>query len=1365
MHTTDGCTIAGSDQTAKLQTTNCFYKENFNSGCGSKLEAKNIPNNYGRPLNDNGGGVYATEWTSNYVKHWFFPRGSIPISISSGAPNVSDFGRPTVNQQGSCKIDEHFGNMSIIINTDFCGDWAGEVYAYYPNCYQNPAISSSRDRCVDFVGQNPQAFTEAYWDFNSIRVYQMPLGVVPTSSYSTSLSTAQAEASTNTIDAGMGRTSSSLESVSYTGPLSSLTASPTGYSTSSERTPELPDESGFFTERSTILTPVFSTSYELPDESGFFTERSSTPSPIFTTPETSSRTTYELPDESGFFTQRSFTLSPISSIPYPSASPGAGPGAACPGADQQLVTAADGRTYRVYCSSDTNGIGAFDAKIIVKGTYNQCFEYCTRESECTAFTWAEFNSNDGGECYLKREWQSARPGGSNLISVILVTDGGSSDTLPTGSGSATTGATRSISVVPSPTSSLTTCVDGSVATSSKGRKYDIFCESDTSGGAFASELFPHGDYTQCITLCDATNDCGAWTWGPYSTTSDSGGNCFLKSGSQTRAPTKTPGSVGGSLQAGNSPPPTSSRITVVPPGPSASASEGSLTVPVVETPSHSSSAKPVATAVPCPYANGTEYVSSSGKVYEIMCGVDQESDASSSVYVMGDYSLCVVECEKELGCVSITYSRFGPGQGLCYFRKFVERLVVTDDSDTHLNLLPGRFSSVGLASSSSSTAASSSRLGTSSSEVSTSMSMSGSSSMGLSTSSVSSSGFSSVTSPISSSASTNDQTISTTSGKESASDSDSATATSQMTGSTPSSSATSPSSGVTISLTTSLLSASSSSASISTTSPATPPGKGPQCDQVFKDPSGISYLIFCSTDSSDSSFRTVPVYSGGYSSCFGACDSTQGCRGFTFVGEQTGNCYLKSKPGTFSSAGGNFVSAFRTNILGGPYTSRRGDTSTSLSSLSGETGVSARSSSSLMVSASVSSLTANSSVESTRSFSLLPILSSTMSMSPGLTSSSIPISGSSSSRTISSGSASVSYAPLSPCPTSSSFYCFEENQQTTCASNGNNYAIQCGIVYEGVEIDTSDVNEMYPSSSSAIAVFSASVATTGTSSRTTAGALTSSADTVENSSRTTSTAPTSSSTGIEEAEDSEESDESGTGGLSGPGPVIPVEDDDADDSDSPDTSEDDMSEMEGMSMLAKRATVPDVQSCRNLCDRTRGCKAFNFVGNDCTLLSSVTGYSYAPGAVSGTVYGQGEAPPTPIDTSPVCPGSAGKTFTDGMNVTYDIVCYTQYDGSYIPVAPFNSNNLANCLPTCDQNELCAGVVYDTTGRQCRFLSAFDGAQRGNNNFIAAIRVGGPPAYSASASSSIPPATVTTTLSPSTIICKLVLPVSFWQDVS
>jgi hypothetical protein len=116
MHTTDGCSMDGSDQTATLVTTNCYWRANGNSGCGSSLNATTIPNNYGKPLNDNGGGVYVTEWTASYVKHWFFPRGAVPSSVASGSPDISQFGQPTVNQQGpGCTIDEHFGNMSITL--------------------------------------------------------------------------------------------------------------------------------------------------------------------------------------------------------------------------------------------------------------------------------------------------------------------------------------------------------------------------------------------------------------------------------------------------------------------------------------------------------------------------------------------------------------------------------------------------------------------------------------------------------------------------------------------------------------------------------------------------------------------------------------------------------------------------------------------------------------------------------------------------------------------------------------------------------------------------------------------------------------------------------------------------------------------------------------------------------------------------------------------------------------------------------------------------------------------------------------------------------------------------------------------------
>ena len=61
------------------------------------------------------------EWTSTAIRIWSFPRTAIPGSITSGLPNVSTFGEPMANFQGSCDIDNYFYNHSLIFNTDFCG--------------------------------------------------------------------------------------------------------------------------------------------------------------------------------------------------------------------------------------------------------------------------------------------------------------------------------------------------------------------------------------------------------------------------------------------------------------------------------------------------------------------------------------------------------------------------------------------------------------------------------------------------------------------------------------------------------------------------------------------------------------------------------------------------------------------------------------------------------------------------------------------------------------------------------------------------------------------------------------------------------------------------------------------------------------------------------------------------------------------------------------------------------------------------------------------------------------------------------------------------------------------------------------------
>lgn len=131
MHTAPNCTIAGSGQTGtcissthgtntdrrpgKLLTNDCGKDDGF-QGCGV---APVQPNNAGTDFNANGGGVYAMEWTSDFIKIWFFPREHIPATIrASKTPDVSTFGTPAANFQGGCDIDTYLSNMSLIFDID-----------------------------------------------------------------------------------------------------------------------------------------------------------------------------------------------------------------------------------------------------------------------------------------------------------------------------------------------------------------------------------------------------------------------------------------------------------------------------------------------------------------------------------------------------------------------------------------------------------------------------------------------------------------------------------------------------------------------------------------------------------------------------------------------------------------------------------------------------------------------------------------------------------------------------------------------------------------------------------------------------------------------------------------------------------------------------------------------------------------------------------------------------------------------------------------------------------------------------------------------------------------------------------------------
>ncbi|KIW83989.1 hypothetical protein Z517_03235 [Fonsecaea pedrosoi CBS 271.37] len=171
LHTSPNCTIAGDSRTmtGQLSNNNCAYYPGYNVGCGIR---DNRPASYGTGFNAIGGGVYAMQWTSDFVSVWFFPRGSIPSDITSKTPNPSSWGLPAAKMQGSCVFDQHFQAHKIILNNAFCGEYAGAT-SVWNSTTNSCAINTGYSTCNAYVAAQPGAFQQSYWSINSIRVYQL----------------------------------------------------------------------------------------------------------------------------------------------------------------------------------------------------------------------------------------------------------------------------------------------------------------------------------------------------------------------------------------------------------------------------------------------------------------------------------------------------------------------------------------------------------------------------------------------------------------------------------------------------------------------------------------------------------------------------------------------------------------------------------------------------------------------------------------------------------------------------------------------------------------------------------------------------------------------------------------------------------------------------------------------------------------------------------------------------------------------------------------------------------------------------------------------------------------------------------------
>ncbi|KAF7868471.1 hypothetical protein EAF04_005002 [Stromatinia cepivora] len=166
LHTSEGCIMSnnGSAAGTTLIGTDC-NASNGNTGCGQTV--KNTAT-YGPGFNAAGGGVYAWEWTSSHIAIYFFPRTAIPENIQFGRPDPKKWGTPMAMFSGSgCDIDTHFKDHNIVLDTTFCGDWAGSSVWSSGGC----AASTKTATCAAYVSANPTAFKNAYWIINSIKVF------------------------------------------------------------------------------------------------------------------------------------------------------------------------------------------------------------------------------------------------------------------------------------------------------------------------------------------------------------------------------------------------------------------------------------------------------------------------------------------------------------------------------------------------------------------------------------------------------------------------------------------------------------------------------------------------------------------------------------------------------------------------------------------------------------------------------------------------------------------------------------------------------------------------------------------------------------------------------------------------------------------------------------------------------------------------------------------------------------------------------------------------------------------------------------------------------------------------------------------
>ncbi|KAL5615229.1 hypothetical protein BROUX41_005285 [Berkeleyomyces rouxiae] len=182
--TSGSCRLPATDSLANKSATDCFTQCGFSTS----------PYYVGSSWNAANGGIYALLWTegsapavnddaaaarvastsvfvepdssTGLFRVWAWARGDVPAGVLDGRPEPAQWGTPLAVFGGdACQGTKYYHDLRLVFDMDLCSDSIEEDWD--KGCAQ----ATSKKSCAAFASGNAEAFSENYWEINSVNVY------------------------------------------------------------------------------------------------------------------------------------------------------------------------------------------------------------------------------------------------------------------------------------------------------------------------------------------------------------------------------------------------------------------------------------------------------------------------------------------------------------------------------------------------------------------------------------------------------------------------------------------------------------------------------------------------------------------------------------------------------------------------------------------------------------------------------------------------------------------------------------------------------------------------------------------------------------------------------------------------------------------------------------------------------------------------------------------------------------------------------------------------------------------------------------------------------------------------------------------